>query len=67
MKKIIIVLKNNGGLFLSYLEEKDKRDFEGNFKKALPSRHSIAHCIPLKKEHYQAIKVSFGDILDMIT
>ncbi len=64
--KEIIVSRRNWSLFLPYLKEKEIKDFESSFKKVMPSRHAIAHCIPLKEKDYKAVEIRFGDVLDMI-
>ncbi len=45
----IIISGKNWKDILPKLKEKNKRDFMSTFKKVLPSRNSIAHCVPLSK------------------
>lgn len=64
--KEIIASKNNWGMFLPFLNEKDKNSFKATIDKAIPSRNSIAHCTPLTNEDFKFVEVRFKDILKMI-
>ncbi|MCK4520953.1 MAG: hypothetical protein KAU20_00130 [Nanoarchaeota archaeon] len=64
--KEIITAKRNWNVFLPYLDEKDKASFSATIDKAIPSRNSIGHCIPLKNEDLKYVEMRFQDILRMI-
>lgn len=64
--KEIIVAKNNWNNFLPYLKEQNKASFSATIEKAIPSRNSIGHCIPLKSEDLRYVDMRFQDILKML-
>jgi len=64
--KEIITSKKNWQDFSSYLHEKDKSSFSATIDKAIPSRNSISHCIPLKNEDLKYVEMRFQDILKML-
>jgi len=64
--KEIIASENNWGMFLLFLNEKDKNSFKATIDKAISSRNSIAHCTPLTNEDFKFVEVRFKDILKMI-
>lgn len=64
--KEIIICKKNWSSFLPYLNEKDKNSFAATINKAIPSRHAIAHCIPLKPRDLKVVDIRFEDIIKMI-
>ena len=64
--KEIITSKNNWKDFSIYLHEKDKTSFSVTIDKAIPSRNSIGHCIPLKSDDLKYVEMRFQDILNMI-
>ena len=64
--KEIIVAKRNWNAFLPYLNEKNKSSFSATIDKAIPSRNSIGHCIPLTSNDLKYVDMRFQDILKMI-
>ncbi len=65
--KDIIVSKSNWADFLLYLHEKDKSSFATVFNRAMPSRHAVAHSIPLTGKDLKVVDVRFTDIIDMLS
>ncbi|MCK4590077.1 MAG: hypothetical protein KAT77_06545 [Nanoarchaeota archaeon] len=64
--KEIITAKKNWSDFSPYLHERDKASFSATIDKAIPSRNSIGHCIPLKDADLKYVDMRFQDILKMI-
>ena len=64
--KEIITSKQNWNDFLPYLNERDKKAFQVTIDRAIPSRNSIGHCIPLNKDDQGKVSVRFQDILQML-
>jgi len=64
--KEIITAKKNWQDFSTHLHEKDKSSFSATIDKAIPSRNSIGHCIPLKSEDLKYVEMRFQDILKML-
>jgi hypothetical protein len=64
--KEIIVFHSNWKDFVSYLNETDKTHFEMIIDRAMPSRHSIGHCIPIGTKDLKTVEIRFQDIIDMI-
>ncbi len=52
----IITSNKNWKDFLPKLKEKDKKDFIATFKKILPSRNAVAHCVTMDKTNRSLIE-----------
>ncbi len=63
LKEIIV---SNWKDFLPFLNEQSKQAFQVTIDKAIPSRNSIGHCIPLHTADLKVVDVRFQDILEMI-
>lgn len=64
--KEIITWKVNWKDFQPYLNEQNINAFQVTIDRAIPSRNSIGHCIPLEPPDIKIIDVRFEDILKMI-
>ncbi|MEK6925591.1 MAG: hypothetical protein AABW71_05135 [Nanoarchaeota archaeon] len=64
--KEIIMFGKNWNDFRPYLHEQDKVKFGVIVDKAIPTRNSVGHCIPLIGNDLKEVSVRFNDILKMI-
>ena len=64
--KEIMASKKNWNSFSPYLKKKDKKTFQVEIERVIPSRNSIGHCISLIGDDYKYAEMRFKAILKLL-